>query len=88
MENAGGDIDENAIIPELNLQNGQQLNLYFLIQYRQLTLVMKYLIEIYTENEPELEVISLAKEELNKGFVEKCAEHLEVSRTTLKIITN
>ena len=83
MENAGGDIDENAIIPELNLQNDKQLDLYFLIQYRQLSLVSKYLSEIYIGNEPELEVIKLAKEELNRGFVDKCSEHLEVNLTIL-----
>lgn len=78
MENAGGDIDEKAIIPELDLQDGKELDLYFLIQYRQLTLVMQYLSDIYQDNGPELAVIKLARDELAKGYVEKCSEHLEV----------
>lgn len=62
----------------LSTDGNKKIDLMFLIQFKQFTLIIEFLEELYQGKEDELKIVKQAKDELAKGVIEKCSELLEV----------
>lgn len=59
--------------------NKKKVDLNFLIQYRQLSILVDFFKEIYSADSLEYEIVQEGNTFLEKGMIEKCAENLEVN---------
>lgn len=62
----------------LSIDKNKKIDLMFLIQFKQFTIVSDFLEELYDGRDAQSQIVKQAKEELGKGAIEKCSELLEV----------
>ena len=66
------------MIPIVTANENKKIDLIFLVQFKQLTMIIEFLSQLYQKKEVELALLVEAKKDLDKGLIEKCAEILEV----------